>query len=952
MKKPWFLVVFFGLASSLLAQNVGKLTGRIVDMKTKEPIPSANVILRGTSLGAATDLEGVFIILNIPPGEYDVQASIIGYQPVIQKKVLIHGGRTTTVNFELVEETIEQAAIEIVAERPEVEKEKTSTSEILRTEDVVYMPSVRDVSDVLALCSDVVDGHFRGGRDGEEAYILSGMGITNPLNNSSAFTPILSAIEEVEVITSGFSAQYGNAQSGVVNISMKEGRNDKWRAHAEVRTRIPGYKHFGPSVFDENHQPYLQLLNSPDKWKGYDPNATNPTPYYATITYGFTSKYTDTTQAAEIAYALWKQANRDLNRRYNNLWDYSIDANINGPLSRTARMFFAVQVDKFYPIVPTPTPNFKQQFMGNIVQDIGSLSIRVSGAYSRRNEYILPGVGSSYYASFQNWLIDRVIGLPQLREENYQAGLRSVYAFSATTFLEVKVNMLRTHYLDGVRVAEPGRFVSDDANVALWTYYNVPSGTPRVGNMDNDWRNESTQTISLDASLTSQITQNHLILSGIQMNVYSISVDNKISFSSATGARIEQFHAKPYEIGVYVQDKMEFQGMIANVGLRFDAYNQNVDAYVDAFSPFRYRDSLGNYHYDPSKAPKERTPLVARLQPRIGISFPVTLTTVFHLNYGSFLQRPSFERSIYLQLPRTNFNAMTLGNPRLLPQDTKSYDVGVTQGLGEGFTLDMSGYYKDVKNLIEQAIYYDESGNVYRTFVNRDYADIRGFSFRISKRKGFLKGSVRYNYSVATGKSSNPFNAPVIYREKPAVGQLAVELPSPKDILLDFDRTHNFIVNISMASEKNWGPRILGFYPLEQCTVSATSVFRSGRPYTSTSQDLGLGLINNRRTPNEYNTDLKISKSIRNVMGVAVTFYVEIKNVFNQKIYSYNTVFQTMTASGGSSTAEMNKNIDLFESNPENLRWYNINSPFLVDQSFLIYSNSPRSYYIGVTMDF
>lgn len=934
--------------SVLLAQDTGKLSGRIVDAKTREPIPSANVMIRGTALGATTDLEGRYFILRVPPGKYEVAASMVGYGTLVVRGVQIDLDRTTEQEFRLSEEAVQAGTVEIVAVRPDVEREKTSTSDIVRSEEVMVVPAIRDLSSLLSLEADVVDGHFRGGREGEELYNLSGMGIVNPLNSSAAFAPIVSAVEEVEVITSGFSAQYGNAQSGVVNISMKEGRPDRWAARAEVRTRLPGYKHFGASIFDEKANPYLQVLNSPQGWLGIDSSATSLQMYYETISYGFKTAYPDPVQAAQIAYSLWKQARRDLNRRYDNTWDYSVEGNIGGPLSERARMFLAMQVENEWPVLPTPEPDVNRQLMGNVTYDVaGGLSLRLSGTYSSRNGHLLPGLRSSNYSNFYNWLWDRVIGLPNLREDNGQIGVRMVYASSNSTMYEMKVNYLSTAYADGVKVASPDRYVSDDLKLDIWSYYNTPDGF-RLGQMDNDFRDEKTKTFSVDASITSQLSFSHLLLAGLQFNSYAINVNNQTTMSTQGNERLEVYRASPYELGIYAQDKMEFQGMIANVGLRLDVYNQNVDFYTDQFSPFRIRTSDTSWYYDPALAHRQTTPVIGRLQPRVGISFPVSVSTVFHLNYGSFMQRPSFERTVYLRLPRENYNSMTLGNPLLKPQDTKSYDVGLMQALGEGFTLDVSGYYKDVKNLIQRAFYYDQMGTSYSTFVNRDYADIRGFSVKLVRHRGIISGSLKYNYGVATGKSGNAFLATPVYKEEPSGGVIA-ELPSPKDIVLDFDRTHNLILNLNIATPESWGPDVLGTNPLENFTVSVNSFARSGRPYTYDMQ--GLGLINNKRSPAEYNTNLKISRKLPRFFGTTATVYMEVLNVFNQRIYSFNPVFGTGTVENAANTIT-NQNVSLYEQDPDLLRYYSVSGSFLVDQTFLLYGNSPRSYYIGLALNF
>ncbi len=245
---------------TLSAQNVGKIAGTVTEAKTGDPLPGANVVIVGTRMGAAADINGEYFILNIPPGKYELRTSIIGFEAMKVVNVIVNAGRTTDIDFKLVEETLELGEVVVQAVRPDVERDKTSTSAIARFEEVQMLPGIRDIGDVINLAADVIDGHFRGGREGEEYYTLQGLGIVNPLDRSTAFQPIMSGVEEVEVITSGFGAQYGNAQSGVVNISMKEGDSQVWRTRFESRLRAPGRKHFGPSVFDPGANDYIRLL--------------------------------------------------------------------------------------------------------------------------------------------------------------------------------------------------------------------------------------------------------------------------------------------------------------------------------------------------------------------------------------------------------------------------------------------------------------------------------------------------------------------------------------------------------------------------------------------------------------------------------------------------------------------------------------------------------------------
>ena len=352
----------FLAVTRLPGQNVGKISGFVKDAKSGESVFGCNITLPGTKMGASTDTDGSYFILNITAGKYNVQASILGYQKVIQQDVMVDAGRTTKVDFKLEVSEFEQQEVVIEAVRPDVELEKTSTSSIVRSDEVATIPGIRTVSDVLTLAADVTDGNFRGGRTGEEYYTLQGMGIVNPLDNTSAFLPIMSAVEEVEVITSGFGAQYGNAQSGVVNISMKEGHQDKWTTRVEGRMRAPGKKHFGPSIFDPGANPYLSAFLNGNVWLEGDPNSSTGAPFYWAMGSGINSRYAgDTAVQVAVARALWQlQTKRDLYRNYGNKPDYSIETSAGGPIDDNLRMFFAIRSNNEWPTFPTEQPDVQQ----------------------------------------------------------------------------------------------------------------------------------------------------------------------------------------------------------------------------------------------------------------------------------------------------------------------------------------------------------------------------------------------------------------------------------------------------------------------------------------------------------------------------------------------------------------------------------------------------------------
>jgi hypothetical protein len=944
-------------SASLLAQYTGKISGTVKDATTGEPLVGCNILVVGTRTGAVTDINGTYFVLNVTPGVYDLQASMVGYQKVLQRGLIVHGGRTTTADFRLSSETIVQHEVVVNAVRPDVEREKTSTSAVIRFDDVQGIAGIRDVGDILMLEADVTDGHFRGGRTGEEYYTLQGMGIVNPLDNSSAFLPIMSAVEEVEVITSGFGAQYGNAQSGVVNISMKEGSRESWRTRVEARTSAPGRKHFGPSVFDPGGNPYLAMLLNQDVWLHGDPNSEQTQPYYGSMGSGLTSRFgRDTLTQVAVAQALWLQSRPDLYKRYGSRPDYSIEAATGGPISDRLRMFIALRSNVEWPVFPTVDPDVQRQVMGNLVADLsGTTTLRISGGLAEEENNSFPG--SNSVSGYQRWLWDRITGISYQKRTNIQLGARLTHTLNANTFFDIKLNTLFTHNKIGstpVPSSIPDSAAFGPGTIS-WSFIlpvannNSPDGLDYQAGYDL-FRDEYTRTLSLDASLTSQVTTSHLLGVGVQANMYFIDVSNVRSLR--TNHYLEDYNAKPFELGVYVQDKMEFEGLIANAGLRWDLWSSGSRYYADLFSPFGASDSTGRFN--PDHGATAMAPVLGRVQPRVGVSFPVSVNTVFHINYGAFMQRPPFQYVISTRTVQGTNRPVILGNPRVRPEVTNSYDIGVTQGLGEGFTLDVSGYYKDVKDLLGSAAYADlRTGLQDSSYFNIDYADIRGFRVALTKRTGAFTGSINYQFGVATGKSATVQGAVAAYT-RDTTGAVSTDLSNVpiRDILLDFDRTHNLIVNLAYATEEGWGPRMFGSYPLENMMLSTISYWRSGRPYTSPSN---LKMINGSRAPGESNTNLRLSKRIRNFFGVDAMFYVEVFNLFDTRILNYDYVFTRPTATNPNLT------LSYYEANhgavddPNNgIRyWYDKGKqgPFAIDQSFLIYSNQPRSFTFGLVIN-
>ncbi len=952
--KQWVVfIVVAGMSSLLIAGETGKIAGRVTEKQNGTPLVGAYVMVVAvwsgeremvldSPMGTATDANGDFFIINVSPGLYSVRASYTGYKKEIRTRVRVVVDRTTTLNFALETQPISGEEMVVTAYRPnKVEIDLTATKQTYDITEIQSLAGVSDITDILQLQADVVDDHFRGGRVGESLYLIGGANIVNPLNNQRAFSPIVTGIEQVEVYTSGFSAEYGNAQSGVINMVTKEGR-DKWETRAEISSTMPYYKTWDGSVYSPQNLFFFDMLNNPEEWLKENP--INPGKPLWDVGYGSAGYLTpniannriDSLKIGEIGRTMWLQSVRDVGLDYKNVLDYRLDFTTGGPIGKNARFFIASRQDIVHPIVPTPDNDMERQLMTNITfQPSNSHKFKLSYIYNHQFE-------NNLGSQFLYWTFDRTLSVAKQLNTTHQYGLDWLYVIHPAIFLDLKFKVLDIKQEDRVELLGDAQFTEDYSLHRNWVDYTGPS-SDRVGAIRDDRGTQKTVSYEIRSSLTSQVNKNNLFKLGTQLSVYDSRVDMDINASNPGSYRKQKFASRPFEGAVYLQDKMEFQGLIANLGLRWDFYNFNTEYYADEYSPLRnpQYDPTKPYlergkYYDPMQAQKAKTNLYSRLQPRIGISFPISENAVFHLNYGTFTQRPNFNQVYYNQI--TMFNQIeVLGNPRLRPENTKAYDVGLVHSLPYGLYLDVSAYYKDVTNLVEAAYFFDEQQAVYQTYRNRDYADIKGFHVNLERQVGFVRGYIRYNYESATGKSSNDLDAPVSYFERPAQGQENVELPEAEDVFLDYDRTHKAVFNLRFRTGKTSGFSIAGFRPFTDMSLSTTLRIMTGRPYTW--DESGKGLKFNKRTPTEKDLRIRLEKGFRS-KGTIVTAYAEAFNVLNDRVYHYTRTFRD------------ERNTVKWEKDRQNIAVYTVYPPYYTSQAAYIYSNEPRHYRMGLIFNF
>ncbi|MDZ7378271.1 MAG: TonB-dependent receptor, partial [candidate division KSB1 bacterium] len=211
--RVFFVLIACGLAAGLLyGGTTGKIAGRVVDAETGAPLPGVNVIIEGTRIGAATDVNGYYVILNVPPGTYALQASMIGYARVTATNVVVNVDLTTTVDFRLKAEVLTMEQVVVEAERPIVPKDVSASQVNVESRVIASLP-VQELSQVVGLQAGVRGLVIRGGDARQAAVLMDGLSLNDERSNTPYTTVPLSAVKEVQIQTGGFNAEYGNLRS-------------------------------------------------------------------------------------------------------------------------------------------------------------------------------------------------------------------------------------------------------------------------------------------------------------------------------------------------------------------------------------------------------------------------------------------------------------------------------------------------------------------------------------------------------------------------------------------------------------------------------------------------------------------------------------------------------------------------------------------------------------------
>ena len=978
-----FIVALTVVLSSSLLAGPGKITGRVTERQSGEMLPGANIVIShivredGAEvpvdhvMGASVDVEGFYYILNVPSGLYVVTASMLGYTPLTQKQIRVDQDRTIVVNFSLSSADIEVEQVVVVAEREIIKQDVSATQEVILTTRLEAMPVLRidefvgNLKGVELISGAEGNGlSVRGGAIRETDVRMDGISLQDPRTENSYIALNSTAIEEIQVMTGGFTAKYGGFRSGLLNVVTKEGNRDRYTVSLKTDIALEGQQRFfGTNPWSDDSWIYKVFAGqyAMNGIRTSEDSMAVPEEFWRfigwkrvrSLTPGF--NFLDSTQKLD----LWKNQHPQYdvaNRR-----NVYVEGSITGPVPGSFIPLFGAFAERStfllgfkyedsqlaFPLGPrdnyldwnmqlklSTSVSDKVRFSVNgMYADISS----VSGGLQANYGGALVDASSSF--GFLNTTPSSISQAARLIAGN--AGLQQIFNKSRLQFYDqryivggVKLTHMvssSSYYTVDVQMGYTDQnlapFVLDTSRADAWVTYTTkfasnptvrflrtpalgsPNGSTKPGSDPLDFfrmyggaqRADSSHSLvlQLKSDYTAQLGRHHQFEAGVSARYLDMFVYTGTWFQAQiayTPDLWQYYTATPLDIGAYVQDKLEFEGMILNAGLRLDYFNPLKKGYVTGFpSDADYKNfydkvymntpgDWGSYERwlefrslleNPPGWERKENRVQMYLSPRMGVSFPITESSKMYFNYGHFYQRPPtsflYNQAIYI-------GSVALPSPDLDMARTVSYEFGYEQMLPLNLLFNVTAYYKDNRNepLSRSMVNY-YSDNVLLSYYPDAYSDVRGVEIRFERPVGrFISFNAMYDYSLVSGGQTG---LSTVYEDRL---RAKTESETRSAVQYNSEPRPRANVSLNVHTPRDFGTEFLGFQLLNSIVANIFFEWRDGGRYlwnpevTDVKDRIYVDAVN------VWNIDLRASKAF-DLSYADIEFVLTIKNLTNNK---------------------------------------------------------------------
>ncbi len=1006
MNHRYTIFLFLALLwpSAAAVAQTGKIAGSVVD-QNQEPLIGVNVIVDGTTIGAVTNADGYFSILNVRPGTHTVRATFIGFTPVIVEGVRVAIELTTDLDISMQEAAVGLEEVVVTAEQPIIQRDIAASQRNIDAEEIAsgrYQTVAQVLTAQVAFndISSVEDRpEIRGSFFDESLYLVDGVNYNDPLTNQPHYQANLDAVEEIKVQTGGFSAEYGDVRSGVINVVTREGGN-RYAGSINLQYSPAELKHLGPGPFGFD-SPIVEPFVDPnlgafeggnsffDGWNALaasldngEAHAGKPMELYARYLWRHRSQdaINELKRLQEqgiVQFAEGVDPDDVVFQQTGVIPDYRISATLGGPIPffRPLKFFLSYNARQSEYAYRFAQPSFQDQsFRGKLTTNVGrGKKLNVHGYYSKQKGGSGgegPGVGgfvsSNPFSSTGgvNKYWNPHCAIPGARTRQIY-GTQWTHALSASTFYKVQVTHDRVDYdlihvrrntapipntggiassssnsgsgVDGGRIGTEAeamqRAAAGQEGWEKWRewallqigehwYDETPKGKGPITWRDasGEYRLEGCREKINDGysrgwdatgSFTSQVNPSNQVQVGFQFRSEDFNQYYETLGASTNRGTVWDFRAQQLIGAVYLQDKLEFQGFVATLGVRLDVLNtgnfptvlNGCDLFGDRGTanctgdaqngPFAEGLAAGNTTID---VPDGRVRGIketvvtetlgvsrkthARVSPRIGLSHPISTVAKIFLNYGHFHQWPNAVQLYRLNMDtRQGYRVSGFGNPVLEPERTIQYEVGYEQNLFDRMSLRMTGYYKNVNSEIANINFYPllYGGGNYNIPVNRRFRDVRGFEAFLELRRGslpYLSGWVSANYLVESGGA---YGYDRFYEDPLSDARLANTQVSSPDVRPIVKSSVSFRLPDNVR-----GPRLGEVSLFGGLNLSLSYTWRRGRQFTFNPAEIPLVEDNVRWRPYQR-WDLRLTKSLFRSGNYETAFYIDVSNLFNNR---------------------------------------------------------------------